>query len=80
MYLDKDETQLWFQESLHTHSFCTWLALNTLTMNQVLSFTQKGASTGEERIKWISAQIEGLRSKAERMMYISESMHSLEEY
>ena len=80
MYLNKDETQLWFQESLHTHSFCTWLALNTLTMNQVLSFTQKGASTGEERIKWISAQIEGLRSKAERMMYISESMHSLEEY
>ena len=79
MYLHKDETQLWFQESLHTYSFCTWLALNTLTMNQVLNFTQKGASTGEEKIKWISAQIERLRSKAEGMMYIAESMYSMEE-
>ena len=79
-YLDNDETQLWFQDSLHTHSFCTWLALNTLTMNQVLTFTQKGASTGEEKIKWISAQIEDLRSKAERMMCIAASMHNMQEY
>lgn len=79
IYLEKDETQLSFQESLHTHSFCTWLALNILTMNQVLNFTQKGASPGEEKIQWITAQIEELRSKAERMMHVAKSLHSMEE-
>ena len=78
-YLDRGETELWFQESLHTHGFCTWLALNILTMNQVLRFTEKSTSTGEQKIEWIIEQIEELRDKADRIISsgMVESMQNL---
>ena len=68
LYLEKGETILWFQESLYTHSFCSWLALNTLTLNQVLRFSGKSTLTGEEKINWIIGQIEELRDNADRII------------
>ena len=77
-YLGTSETELCFQEFLHTHGYCSWLASNILTMTQVSQFTEMPISTGEGKIKWIINQIEDLRQKADRIVSsgVTESMQT----